>query len=557
MWPSDPSQPADPGPQPPTSQQGEPVPADAADQGAAAPAGPPQTGVTAPPVSPEAPDATQHLTPPPFGAFGAPNPYPQAYAPQPPYAGQPFSGQPYHGQPHSGQPHNGPHPGAPYAGQPYQGQPYNAQPYQGQPYQGQPYNAQPYNGQPYQGQPYAGYAYPGAVLAPERRRTSAATKTLAWVVAAATLVLAGLGVGLATRGGSLSDIAGAGSSVQGGQSSNGTNGNGSTGNGSGSGSAGNSTNGGTSATGKATAAQAVGIVHINTTLGYQNAAAAGTGLVLTADGKILTNNHVISGATKITVTVASTGKQYAATVVGTAPTMDVAVLQLTDAKSLETVKTDDSEAVKVGDAITGVGNAGGVGGTPSASPGQVTALDQTITATDESGSGAETLHNLIETNADIQAGDSGGALYDKDSEVIGINTAASSAKQTGTQTNVTPQAYAIPINEALGIVKQIDTGKETTIIHIGYPAFLGVAVQAEGANAGAGVAAVVSGSPAATAGIAVGDVITAIDGQTVTSTTLSDVLAQLQPGDQTTITWTDSTGASHTATVTLVQGPAD
>ena len=233
---------------------------------------------------------------------------------------------------------------------------------------------------------------------------------------------------------------------------------------------GNSGGSGTASTlGTATAEQQTGVVMIDTELAYQGAEAAGTGMVLTADGDILTNNHVIAGATSITVTIVSSGESYPATVIGTDATDDVAVLQLSGAEDLTTANFSTSTNLTVGDAVTGVGNAGGVGGTPSASPGTVTALNQTITTQAESGAAGETLHGLIETNADIQAGDSGGPLFDANNEVVGIDTAA----QVG---GYTTAGYAIPIASALSIAQQIQNGQASENIVIGYPAFLGVQV---------------------------------------------------------------------------------
>jgi S1-C subfamily serine protease len=300
---------------------------------------------------------------------------------------------------------------------------------------------------------------------------------------------------------------------------------------------------------EATADQLVGVVDITTMLGYANGQAAGTGMVLTADGEILTNNHVVKGATSITVTVLSSGETYEATVVGTDPTDDVAVLQLTAASGLDTVQID-AGTVAVGDGVTAVGNAGGQTNSTSAAAGTVTALDQSITATDESGQDAEQLTGLIEIAADVQAGDSGGPLYDAQGEVTGMDTAASS---TG------GQAYAIPIATALSIADQIVNGVDDATIHQGYPAFLGISVLGTSTSAGgATVADVVPGGPADGAGLAAGDVITAIGGTTITSATdVSTALAGQQPGDPATVTWTDTTGQSQSATVTLATGPAD
>ena len=192
---------------------------------------------------------------------------------------------------------------------------------------------------------------------------------------------------------------------------------------------GSSGSGSSGSTGTATAAQSVGIVDINTTIEYGQGKAAGTGLVLTSDGEVLTNNHVVQDSTAISVTVVSTGKTYTAKVVGTDPTDDVAVIQLQDASGLTTAKLGNSSSVKVGSSVTAVGNAGGVGGTPSAATGTVTALNQSITASDGDGSNAERLSGMIQVDADIQAGDSGGALYDNSSgSIVGINTAASAVQ---------------------------------------------------------------------------------------------------------------------------------
>jgi S1-C subfamily serine protease len=296
----------------------------------------------------------------------------------------------------------------------------------------------------------------------------------------------------------------------------------------------------------ATAAQQVGIVEIDTVLQYQGAHAAGTGMVLTSDGEILTNNHVVDGATSITVTVSSTGATYSAGVVGTDPTDDVAVLQLTNASGLQTAHLSTTAAI-VGEAVTGVGNAGGTG-TLTAATGTITALEQSITASDETGGNSEQLSGLIETDAPIRAGDSGGPLYGDDGTVIGMDTAAS--------TGGTAQAYAIPIDDAEAIAAQIVAGVDDATIHQGLPAFLGVSMQ--DTPGGATVAGVVSGAPAANAGISAGDVITSVDGKDIASAdALSSALAAYAPGDHVTVTWTGVDGSEQTVTATLAAGPAD
>ncbi len=330
-------------------------------------------------------------------------------------------------------------------------------------------------------------------------------------------------------------------------------------------------NSGGATTTEPTDEQEIGLVYIDTVLAYESAAAAGTGLVLTGDGEILTNNHVIQGATAITVTVVGTGKTYQASVVGADVADDIAVLQLGDASGLTTANFGSSQNVQVGDAVTGVGNAGGDGGTPSAAPGQVSALNQTITTQAEGVSAGETLTGLIETTADIQSGDSGGPLFNADDEVIGIDTAASESSAGRSVTG-----YAIPIDTALGIAKQIVGGDESDGVRLGYPAFLGVQVQSATTGTGTGsgrgrsgsgstgtatggatIAGVVEGSPAAEAGLAAGDTVIGIDSTAVgTADALSTVLATHEPGDSITVTWVDSSGAQHSAAVTLAQGPA-
>src|SRR5580704_7270927 len=174
-----------------------------------------------------------------------------------------------------------------------------------------------------------------------------------------------------------------------------------------------------------------GLVDVTSTLGYQGATAMGTGIVLTSNGEILTNNHVVNGATSISVTDIGNGKTYKATVVGYDESQDIAVLQLSGASGLTTASTGDSSTVGVGDSVVALGNAGGVGGTPAVAPGSVTALNQAITATDEGSGSSEQLTGLIETNAGIQAGDSGGPLVNSHGQVIGIDTAASTNYQFG------------------------------------------------------------------------------------------------------------------------------
>jgi S1-C subfamily serine protease len=278
-------------------------------------------------------------------------------------------------------------------------------------------------------------------------------------------------------------------------------------------------------------------------------------MVLTATGEILTNNHVIQGATSISVQVVTTGRTYTARVVGTDPSQDIAVLQLQNASGLQRANIGSASAVSaatVGAAVTGVGNAGGTGGVPSAATGKVVALNQSLTATDENGQNPEQLSGMIETSAPIQAGDSGGPLYDSANRVIGIDTAASKNRRT------TSAGFAIPITRATAIAAEIEAGHASATIHLGYPGFLGVSVGTNPAGAGALVESVLAGGPAASAGIARGDVITTAGGTSITAANaLSPAITAHAPGQVITVTWLDPNGQSHHAAITLATGPAD
>lgn len=197
-----------------------------------------------------------------------------------------------------------------------------------------------------------------------------------------------------------------------------------------------------------------GLVDVNTVLGYQGARAAGTGIVLTSDGEVMTNHHVIEGATSITVTDIGNGKTYTASVVGYDEQHDIAVLKLKNASGLETAKPGDSDKVKLGDDVVGVGNAGGVGGTPSYAGGKVTGLNQAITATDQNGQDPENLTGLIQTDANIQAGDSGGPLVNSSGQVVGVDVAGSGGNNGGSgrpgQTSASTAAAATATLAAYG-----------------------------------------------------------------------------------------------------------
>jgi S1-C subfamily serine protease len=305
----------------------------------------------------------------------------------------------------------------------------------------------------------------------------------------------------------------------------------------------------------ATGSVSSGLVIVNSTLGQQQEEAAGTGIVLTSSGEVLTNNHVIAGATSVQVVDVGNGQTYPAAVVGFDRTRDVAVLKLQGAQGLATAPLETSHAPAVGDQVSAIGNAGGTGSLTTA-PGTVSATDQSITATDASSGSSEQLTGLIQVNADVQAGDSGGALVDSSGRVIGMTTAATTGFQF--QRSQSAQAgFAIPITAAVPIGRQIEAGSSSGTVHVGATAELGVEVSSSQPVSGAQIESVVAGSPAQDAGLVPGDVITSLGGAAVDSaTTLTNLMDRHHPGQSTTVGWVDQFGQSSSATVTLAAGPA-
>ena len=351
-----------------------------------------------------------------------------------------------------------------------------------------------------------------------------------------------------------------------------------------------------------------GVVIINTTLQYSSERAAGTGMVINADGLVLTNNHVIENATKITATVAATGKNFVAKVVGYDVTGDIALIQLQNPSGLHPVPVGDASKVKTGDSVVALGNAEGRNEIVSAA-GRITGVNQTITASDQGGTvKSETLHGMLQTDAGIVSGDSGGPLVNSAGLVIGMDTAGNNVSFPGQQQPAS--GFAIPINTALSVTRQITTGHASSTISIGYPPFVGIYVsqgtssdpqaQAEqqqqqnngfggfgGGNgfsngngnggsqscytndanlpvpstiapvsSGTLVVGTICGSPAAIAGVTAGSVVTGVNGQAVSAPqTLHSQLAKFRPGDTVSLTWVTPSGQHKNGSVTLTAGP--
>jgi S1-C subfamily serine protease len=356
-----------------------------------------------------------------------------------------------------------------------------------------------------------------------------------------------------------------------------------------------------------------GVVDIDAAIEYSGGTSSeGTGMVISADGLVLTNNHVIDGSKSIRVTLTSNGKVYQATVLGYDSAHDVALLQLNGASLLKAVLIGNSAQVSLGTPVVALGNAEGQGGTPAIAEGIINSLDKTISPTDESTGTTETLHDMLQTDADIVSGDSGGPLADSAGQVIGMDTANASSSQ-GPSSVV---GFAIPIDAALSVAHQIAAGHASATVQIGLPGFLGVLVppgsnsspqqqaqqqrkqiqqqqrsngsgglggspgngngqapQSTGctdddadttvpssvapASSGALVDGVLCGTAASGAGLVSGDVITAVNGQAVTSpTALTAMMSASRPGSRVKLSWETIGGQKKTTLVTLTAAPA-
>ncbi len=346
------------------------------------------------------------------------------------------------------------------------------------------------------------------------------------------------------------------------------------------------------------------VVDVTADLTYDDETASGTGFVVdSADGLILTNNHVIRDATAVTVTVPSTGESYPARIVGVDVPADIAILQISPAARLPGAPLGDAAGLTPGAPVISFGNLAGAGGTPTVAAGVISGTNRTIEANDGASGFSEVLHGMLATTARIAPGDSGGPLASSSGAVIGVDTAAGTGNaDTG---------YAIPITAALAAERQITGGHAGNGITLGTAGFLGIVVSSgssrspaaqraqarSGAtqtaayvsasstvaasaavsppscvatadaarppgaiasvHAGALVTGVLCGTGAAAAGIAAGDVITAAHGQPVVSARgLTALLNKCEPGTVISVTWVVPGGRSRTAPIRLTSAPA-
>jgi len=343
-----------------------------------------------------------------------------------------------------------------------------------------------------------------------------------------------------------------------------------------------------------------GLVDISSNMRYQGSQAAATGMVISSNGLVLTNNHVITDTTQLYAKVLTTNHQYAAKWLGYDAVDDVAVIKLIGAHNLKTVPLGNSGTVRLGDRVIAIGNAYGAGRLPAV-VGKITGVNRTITASDSGAATKETLHGMLQTNAGIVQGDSGGPLASTSGKVIGMDTAAATGSFGSSSQNV---GFAIPINKAMRIARQIISGKPGPNIQIGSTGFMGVLVPAgqastatspqlqrsrqlrqdqaasglpvqpaapfclqnqDSAGVPAKVAPVASGAliigdlcntPAASAGIVAGDVITSVGGKKISSPKqLTGVMTGFKPGMTVTVIWVDVHGQQHAARLDLKQAP--
>jgi S1-C subfamily serine protease len=343
-----------------------------------------------------------------------------------------------------------------------------------------------------------------------------------------------------------------------------------------------------------------GLVDIVATLKYNGETAEGTGMIISPSGLVLTNNHVIDGATAVRATLVEPGRNdtkiFVAEVVGYDVSDDVALLRLQGAAGLPTENFGNSSQVKLGTPVLALGNAEGRGGAKPA-PGIINALDRSIQASDEGSNTTESLKHMLQTDARIQQGDSGGALANNAGQVIGMITAANTVPSSPAGSSGGTLGFAIPINSALAIARQIASGQASATVYIGLPGFLGVEVatsssqdprqeaadqeQAGGRRdaaigscqtgsqqsalparvapiaAGALVVGVLCDTAASSAGMVPGDVITSVNGQPITTpASLMNTTARYHPGTVVTVQWVSLDGVQHTRQMRLGHGPA-
>jgi putative serine protease PepD len=283
-------------------------------------------------------------------------------------------------------------------------------------------------------------------------------------------------------------------------------------------------------------------VDIRTTVAQGEA--EGSGVVLDANGDILTNNHVVAGAREISVTL-SDGSAHPATVVGTSPSYDIAVIRLQGASGLTPATLGESSSLQVGQPVVAIGSPRGLTGTVTT--GIVSAFDRTVTVQGEDGQAV--VYNGLQTDAPINQGNSGGPLVNLDGQVVGINSAIETAG--GQNAGSIGLGFAIPIDQAKRVAQEIMSSGTATKPVLGVQG----SISAAGEENGAQIAAVQPGSPAEAAGLRTGDLVTKVGDAPVAD--FADLMARVgahAPGEQVALTVANG-GAERTVNVTLGSQP--
>ncbi len=272
--------------------------------------------------------------------------------------------------------------------------------------------------------------------------------------------------------------------------------------------------------------------------GFQ-ADGAGTGIIISSDGYVVTNAHVVNGASNIKVTLPNNGGTHDASVVGMDTTKDLAVIKVSGVSGLTAATFANSDTVQVGDSVIAVGNALGYGGSPTVTEGIISAKGRSLSDSEDNLSG------LFQTDAAINPGNSGGPLVDTNGDVVGINVAVATGTSTEPAQNI---GFTIPSNTVVQAIPDLKAGKSSTGNNQS-TTYLGVEI-ADAQN-GAGIVAVQPGSPAAKAGLQPNDVITKFNNTTITgSSDLQQAVRSQKPGDTVTLT-VDRNGNPVTVKVTL------
>jgi S1-C subfamily serine protease len=290
-------------------------------------------------------------------------------------------------------------------------------------------------------------------------------------------------------------------------------------------------------------------VALTTTLD-SGAKVAGTGVILTSSGEVVTAYNVVNGAVSIEADVGGSPSRYAATTFALSPTNGVAVLQLLNASGLPSASIGTSSHIKIGDHVTAIGRMARSAGTAADTQGAVVALGQTIVAADPDGASPETLQGVIAFSAPLPGNGSGGPLIDTSGKLIGLDVTSAVAAQEAAGT--AGDAFAIPIDRVLSIVHDVNTHTEAPDILQGHGAYLGIEVRDSATPPGALVVVVGPGTPAEVARIAPHDVIVSIDGLGIDS--VAALHAQLQRhhgGDYVVVGWIDPAEHQHIAAVQL------